>query len=254
MLHKNLVIDIMVPFIGTAAGAAAVFFMKKALNKSVELILSGFAAGVMTASAVWSLLLPALEQSEDMNIPAFIPPTAGFLGGVFVFILIDKLLAVFEKSFMKKNNAANSTSMLIFAVTIHNIPEGMAVGIICAEALLYGTDSAFAAAAALSTGIAIQNLPEGAIVSLPYKAGGAGKLKSFLVGLFSGAVEPVAAFSALIAAHYVVGLMPYFLSFAAGAMFFVVVNELIPKANTKTGAAVFALGFVVMMSLDVIFG
>lgn len=232
------------PFIGTALGAAGVFFLKSGLGARTREILTGFAAGIMAAASVWSLLLPAIDQSEGYGALSFLPAAAGFWIGVLFLELIDKLVPGFEK---------RGRGMLVLAVVLHNIPEGMAVGVIFAGWRAGNAGVTLAGATALSLGIAIQNIPEGAIISMPLRAEGRGCAGSFWAGLLSGAVEPVGAVLTLVTSELVVPLMPYFLSFAAGAMFAVVIRELIPEAGEK-GAIWFSAGFTLMMALDVALG
>lgn len=248
---------ILIPFAGTTLGAACVFFMKKSLNINAGRILAGFAAGVMTAASVWSLLIPAIEQSAAVpGCPAFLPPVTGFLLGIAFLFMIDRFvpaLNVNDEALGKR-----STGMLIFAVTIHNIPEGMAVGAVYAGLLFGDTGISAAAAFALALGIAIQNFPEGAIISMPLHASGTSRTKAFVCGTLSGAVEPIGALLTVAAAGLIIPAMPYFLSFAAGAMIYVAAVELIPEmsAGESSGAGIisYALGFAAMMTLDVALG
>lgn len=251
---------IMIPFIGTAFGASCVFFMKKSLNHSVQHALSGFAGGVMTAAAVWSLLIPAIEQSEDMGRLSFLPASLGFMGGIFTLLIFDHIIPhmhINKYTEGLKSNLKNST-MMVLAVALHNIPEGMAVGVVYAGMLAGNNDITFADAMTLSIGIAIQNFPEGAIVSMPLKAEGLSSKKSFLCGILSGIVEPIGALITIIAFFFVAPVLPYLLGFAAGAMIYVVVEELIPEISEKPhsdiGTVFFSLGFTVMMILDVALG
>ena len=237
-----------IPFLGTAAGALCVFLLKKHMSGKTECILSGFAGGVMVAASFFSLILPAIEGVGKMGRLAFIPASAGFMLGVLFLIFIDKIMPYigFEKIEKEKN------LKLVLAVTVHNLPEGMAVGIAYAG-VLYGKGSITAMSAlALAVGIALQNFPEGAIVSMPLHACGISKPKSFVCGALSGIVEPLGAIATIFAAGFFVPLMPYFLSFAAGAMFYVVIEELLPqKEKMSVGTLFFALGFIMMMALDV---
>ncbi len=245
---------------GTTLGAACVFFLKKQLSESTSRALTGFASGVMIAASIWSLLQPALEQSQSLGSLAFLPAAAGFWIGILFLLLIDTILPhlhVGSDTPEGLPSKLSDTIMLMLAVTLHNIPEGMAVGIIYAGFLGGSTEITNAGAMALSLGIAIQNFPEGAIISMPlaekYK-----KSKAFLYGVLSGAVEPIAAFLTILAADALVPFMPLFLSFAAGAMSYVVVEELIPEMSqgkhSNIGVLGFALGFTLMMTLDVSFG
>jgi len=239
---------ILLPFLGTSLGSACVFLMKNQFNLKIRQILTGLAAGIMTAASVWSLLIPALEQSSaSLGRLAFLPATGGFLLGIGFLLLLDKFLPV---------ENLNSNAMMMLAVTLHNIPEGMAVGVVYAGLLYGGADITPAGAMVLALGIAIQNFPEGAIISMPLKAEGMKKSKSFWLGVLSGAVEPAAAVLTLFAAGLVVPVMPALLSFAAGAMIYVVVKELIPEMGTEsnTGVLSFSGGFALMMILDVALG
>ena len=252
---------ILIPFLGTMLGAACVFFMKRSLSSSIQRALTGFAAGIMTAASVWSLLIPAMEQCASMGKLAFLPAAVGFLVGIFFLLGLDHLIphlhmnsseAEGPKSKLKK------TTMLVLAVTLHNIPEGMAVGVVYAGWASGNMSISAAAALALSVGIAIQNFPEGAIISMPLRAEGMGKGKAFLYGTLSGVVEPIGAVLTVLAAGLVLPILPYLLSFAAGAMIYVVVEELIPEMSqgehSDLGTIFFAVGFTVMMSMDVALG
>ncbi len=251
---------ILIPFLGTSLGAAMVFFLKKQISSSVQKALTGFAAGVMVAASFWSLLQPALENSEHMGELAFLPAAIGFLVGVGFLLALDMITPHMHMD--KQNEGPRSgfrrTTKMILAVTLHNIPEGMAVGVVYAGFLAGDTDISAAGALALSLGIAIQNFPEGAIVSMPLMAEGMPRRKTFWAGVLSGAVEPAAAVITILAAGLVTPVMPYFLAFAAGAMMYVVVEELIPEMSegrhSNVGTIAFALGFVVMMILDVALG
>ena len=254
---------VLIPFVGTALGAACVFFMKKSLHVAVQRGLAGFAAGVMVAASVWSLLIPALEQSESMGKLSFIPAVVGFWFGILFLLLLDHLiphLHVSSKGEEPEGIKAHlkKTTMLVLAVTLHNIPEGMAVGVVFAGWMTGSSSITAMGALALAIGIAIQNFPEGAIISMPLRASGTSKPKAFLYGALSGIVEPVGAFITIWAANLVVPLLPYLLSFAAGAMLYVVVEELIPEMaegeHSNVGTLFFAVGFSVMMILDVTLG
>lgn len=250
---------ILVPFLGTTLGAACVFFMKKSLGINVGRILSGFAAGVMTAASVWSLLIPAIEQcSVSMGQLAFLPPSVGFLLGIAFLFIIDRFVPALNVNDEDTCGKKSGTGMLLLAVTIHNIPEGMAVGAVYAGLLFSGSEITSAGAFALALGIAIQNFPEGAIISMPLHASGMGKMRSFVYGTLSGAVEPIGALLTIAAAGLIIPAMPYFLSFAAGAMIYVAAVELIPEMSSgeSSGAGIisYALGFTAMMILDVALG
>ncbi len=248
----------MIPFIGTSLGSGCVLFMKKQLSSKVQRLLSGFAAGVMVAASVWSLLLPSIEYASDMGKWAFIPAAVGFLFGIVFLQVLDRIIPMVQKQSVPSDGRLYKTTMLIFSVTLHNIPEGMAVGVAYAGYLSGRSEFTLAAALVLSVGIAIQNFPEGSIISMPLKAQGASKAKSFLIGVLSGVVEPIGAFITIIAASIIVPVLPYLLSFAAGAMFYVVVEELIPEMaqgkSSNTGTLAFTVGFCIMMMLDVALG
>ena len=252
---------ILIPFLGTTLGAACVFFMKRSLSSSIQRALTGFAAGIMTAASVWSLLIPAMEQCASMGKLAFLPAAVGFLVGIFFLLGLDHLIphlhmnsseAEGPKSKLKK------TTMLVLAVTLHNIPEGMAVGVVYAGWASGNMSISAAAALALSVGIAIQNVPEGAIISMPLVSCGLTRKKAFLYGVASGAVEPLGAALMVACIGFMTPALPYILAFAAGAMMYVVVEELIPETqtgkHTNVGAVALALGFVLMMILDVALG
>lgn len=258
----EIFLGLIIPFIGTAAGAGCVFFLRNQLKPLVQKSLLGFASGVMVAASVWSLLIPAMDQSESMGKFAFIPAAVGFLLGIGFLLLMDRVtphlhlgceVAEGPKCSLKK------TTMLVLAVTLHNIPEGMAVGVVFAGMLANQAEISLMAAMALSIGIAIQNFPEGAIISLPLRSEeGMGKGKAFLYGAVSGIVEPVAAGITILLFRFIQPLLPYLLAFAAGAMIYVVVEELIPEASegehSNIGTIGFAAGFVLMMILDVALG
>ena len=260
-----MVIDVfyglMIPFIGTSLGAAAVFFMKRALRENVSRALTGFAAGVMVAASVWSLLIPAIEQSQAMGKFSFLPSLIGFWLGVLFLLLLDKIIPHLHRGFSEAEGPKSSlkrTTMMVLAVTLHNIPEGMAVGAVYAGLLSGSPDITAGGAMALALGIAIQNFPEGAIISMPLHAQGQKKPKAFLCGVLSGVVEPIFGVLTVIFAALIVPVLPYLLSFAAGAMIYVVVEELIPEMSqgrhSDIGVLFFAAGFTVMMSLDVALG
>ena len=259
-MARAVLLGIMIPFIGTSLGAGMVFFLKNQISENVQKILTGFAAGVMVAASFWSLLQPALESSEGMGKLSFAPAAVGFLVGIGFLLLLDEVtphMHMDNQDEGPKNNLKRTTK-LILAVTLHNIPEGMAVGVVYAGWLAGGTGVSQAAALALALGIAIQNFPEGAIVSMPLRAEGMPKGRTFLYGVLSGAVEPIASLITILAASAVVPVLPYFLAFAAGAMMYVVVEELIPEMSegkhSNWGTVAFAVGFVLMMILDVALG
>ena len=251
-------VGLLIPFLGTTAGAACVFFMKKTLGDLVQRSLAGFAAGVMVAASIWSLLIPAIDQSAHLGKLSFLPAFAGFWCGILFLLALDHLIPHLhvgsEQAEGQKSNLSR-TVMMVLAVTLHNIPEGMAVGVMYAGFLSDNPQITAASALALSLGIAIQNFPEGAIISLPLRAEGESKGRAFLGGVFSGVVEPIGAVLTILAAQPVIPALPYFLSFAAGAMLYVVVEELIPEMSqgrhSNLGTVFFAVGFSVMMVLDV---
>ena len=254
------VLGILIPFFGTSLGAAMVFFLKKNISTSLQKILTGFAAGVMVAASFWSLLQPALESSEHMGTLSFLPAAIGFLIGVGFLLLLDEVTPHmhFNNQDEGPRTGLKRTTKLILAVTLHNIPEGMAVGVVYAGLRAGNAGIIGAGALALALGIAIQNFPEGAIVSMPLRAEGMSKGKTFFFGVLSGVVEPIAAAVTILAASAVVPAMPYLLAFAAGAMMYVVVEELIPEMSegehSNWGTIAFSLGFVLMMILDVTLG
>jgi len=252
---------ILIPFAGTALGSACVFCMRKSLSRRVHRALTGFAGGVMVAASIWSLLIPAMEQSAGMGRWSFLPSVVGFWLGILFLLLLDRViphLHLYANQTEGPHSRAAKTTMMVLAVTLHNIPEGMAVGVVYAGLLSGSAEITAGGALALSLGIAIQNFPEGAIISMPLHAEGKSKGKAFLGGALSGAVEPVGALLTVLAAGLIVPAMPYLLSFAAGAMIYVVVEELIPEMSagqhSNLGVTMFALGFTVMMALDVALG
>ena len=255
------VFGIAIPFAGTALGSACVFFMKKELSRSVQRALTGFAGGVMVAASVWSLIIPAIEQSADMGRWSFVPAAVGFWLGVHFLLLLDRVIPhmhMYADKAEGVRSRAAKTTMMVLAVTLHNIPEGMAVGVVFAGLLSGSAEITAGGALALSVGIAIQNFPEGAIISMPLHAEGKTKGRAFLDGALSGAVEPVGALLTVLFAGALVPVMPYLLSFAAGAMIYVVVEELIPETaageHSNVGVLTFSLGFTLMMALDVALG
>ena len=255
-------LGIMIPFLGTTLGASCVFFMKRSLGDLVQRALAGFAAGVMVAASIWSLLIPAIEQSEGMGKLSFLPAFIGFWVGVLFLLMLDRLiphLHVGSNQAEGPKSRLGRTTMMVLAVTLHNIPEGMAVGVVFAGMLSGSTGITAAGAFSLAIGIAIQNFPEGAIISMPLKSEGQmSRKKAFLYGTLSGAVEPVGAALTIALASVIDPFLPYLLSFAAGAMLYVVVEELIPEASegehSNLGTVGFAVGFVLMMVLDVALG
>lgn len=252
---------ILIPFLGTILGSACVLFMKNVLSISLRHMLTGFAAGVMTAASVWSLLIPSMEESDYMDKWSFLPAVIGFWIGILFLLLLDIIIPHLHQDSDEPEGAnirIKRTTMLVFAVALHNIPEGMAVGVVLAGCISDQSTITMAGALTLSVGIAIQNFPEGAIISMPLKAEGIEKKKAFFYGVLSGAVEPASAMITILAAKLVIPVLPYLLSFAAGAMIYVVVEELIPEMScgkhSNWGTLFFAVGFTLMMALDVALG
>lgn len=254
-------LGLLIPFAGTALGAAMVFFLKNEMNIRLEKFLLGFAAGVMVAASVWSLIIPGIEMSETSGMPGWIPAVGGFLAGILFLLLLDTFVPHLhldsEEPEGVKSGLGKST-MLFFAVTLHNIPEGMAVGVVFAGFLADNIAISLSGAFALSIGIAIQNFPEGAIISMPVRSSGISRIKAFLYGAASGAVEPVAAIITVLLSQILIPVMPFLMAFAAGAMFYVVVEELIPEsqagAHSNIGTIGAAIGFALMMALDTALG
>lgn len=252
---------ILIPFLGTSLGSACVFFMKGQMHRSLQRALTGFAAGVMVAASFWSLLIPALENADHMGTFAFVPVALGFLAGMAFLLVLDHVIPHLhlgsDQAEGPKSKLQRAT-MLVLAVTLHNIPEGMAVGVVYAGWMTGDQQVTAAGALALALGIAIQNFPEGAIISMPLTSEGVSKRRAFVYGLLSGVVEPVGAFLTILGASLIVPALPFLLSFAAGAMIYVVVEELIPEMSegehSNIGTILFALGFVLMMVLDVALG
>lgn len=260
-MNSILFAGLLVPFLGTALGAGCVYFIKGEIPPLVQRILLGFASGVMVAASVWSLLIPAMEQCEDMGKLAFVPAAIGFALGIGFLLIIDKLLPHLHIGGEKPEGLPSRlqrSTMLVFAVTLHNIPEGMAVGITFAGFLSGKTNITLAGAITLAVGIAIQNFPEGAVISLPLKNELKSKNKAFLYGMASGIVEPLGAGITLLLTGFITPMLPYMLAFAAGAMIYVVVEELLPEASVGSHSNVatigFSLGFLLMMILDVALG
>lgn len=258
---NNISIGLLIPFLGTTLGSAMVFLMKKEMNKKVEKILLGFASGVMIAASVWSLLIPSIEMAETQGKIAWIPAAIGFLLGITFLLVLDSVVPHIHLESEKPEGMKSKlkkTTMMVFAVTLHNIPEGMAVGVTFAGALAQNAGITMAGAFALATGIAIQNFPEGAIISMPLESEGVSKTKAFLYGTLSGIVEPIGAIITILLTNAVVPILPYLLSFAAGAMIYVVVEELIPESqagdHSNIGTLGVAIGFIIMMILDVALG
>ena len=249
------------PFLGTVIGAAFVFFMKGAMNRRLQRILTGFASGVMVAASVWSLIIPAMDQSEHMGKLAFLPAFIGVWAGFLFLLLLDQLIPHLHLNSdcpEGKPCGLGKSTMMVIAVALHNLPEGMAVGVVVAGWLTGNESISAAAALALSLGIALQNLPEGAIISMPLRSQGMSKGQAFSYGVMSGVIEPVGAILTILLAEMIVPLLPYMLSFAAGAMLYVVVEELIPEMSegehSNIGTVFFAVGFTLMMMLDVALG
>lgn len=258
----NIFIGLLIPVLGTTLGSAMVFLMKNKINKNIEKVLSGFAAGVMIAASVWSLLIPSIDMTKNSDGQASCFPAAiGFIVGVVFLLILDNVIPHIHIDNNKPEGIKaklRKSTMMVFAVTLHNIPEGMAAGITIAGALMENTGITIAGAFALSIGIAIQNFPEGAIISMPLKAEGMSKGKAFLLGTLSGIVEPISALITILITNTIIPILPYLLSFAAGAMIYVVVEELIPESqvgeHSNIGTIGFAIGFVIMMILDVTLG
>ena len=248
---------IVIPFLGTSLGAACVFFFKNSIGENLQRAFTGFAAGVMVSASFFSLLIPAIDQSQNLGKLGFLPASIGFAVGMLFLLCLDVLVPHMHLDSSEEGvkSGLKRTTKLVLAVTLHNIPEGMAVGVVCAGWLYGSQTTSFLGALSLAIGIAIQNFPEGAIVSMPLLAEGESKGKTFLYGVLSGIVEPIGALLVVMAAGLFVPLMPYFLSFAAGAMIYVVVEELIPEMaegkHSNIGTISFALGFIIMMALDV---
>ena len=260
-MNLQTVAGLLIPFAGTSLGAACVLCMKRQLGDGVRRALTGFAAGVMVAASIWSLLIPAMDQAAGLGKLAFLPAAAGFWLGILFLLALDTLIPHLHQNADHAEGLPARlprTTMMLLAVTLHNIPEGMAVGVVYAGLAAGGADLSAAAALALSLGIAIQNFPEGAIVSMPLRAEGNSRLRSFAIGALSGIVEPAGAVLTILLAAYVTPLLPYLLAFAAGAMVYVVVEELIPEASqgrhSNIGTIGFAAGFSLMMVLDVVLG
>ena len=254
-------IGLLIPFLGTVLGSATVFLMKNKINKKVEKILLGFASGVMLAASIWSLIIPSIEIADEQGKVGWIPASVGLLFGIIFLLVLDSVIPHMHLKSEKPEGIKSKlkkTTMMVFAVTLHNIPEGMAVGVTFAGAVLENTGITIAGALALAIGIAIQNFPEGAIISMPLKSEGITKPKAFLYGTLSGIVEPISAIITILLTNVIVPILPYLLSFAAGAMIYVVVEELIPEAqvgeHSNIGTIGVAIGFVIMMILDVALG
>lgn len=247
------IVGILIPFIGTSLGSSFVFFMKKNMSDKIQKMIVGFAAGVMIAASMWSLILPSIEMAENQGKISWLPAAVGIVIGVAFLILINHVAKKVES-----RKDGKKLNMLIFSVTLHNIPEGMAVGVCFAGFLAGNSGIALMEAIVLSIGIAIQNIPEGAIISMPLKMEGVSKKKAFLYGVLSGIVEPIAALITVMLVNFVVPILPYLLTFAAGAMIFVVIEELVPEIHegekSILGMIGVTAGFIVMMVLDVVLG
>lgn len=257
----NLITGLLIPFTGTTLGSAMVFFMKNKMNAKVEKLLLGFASGVMIAASIWSLIIPSIDMAEEQNKIAWIPAAVGFLLGITFLLVLDSVIPHLHLKSDKPEGIKSKltkTTMMVFAVTLHNIPEGMAVGVGFAGLMSQSAGITLLEAFALAIGIAIQNIPEGAIISMPLHSSGKGKFRSFVGGMLSGIVEPIAALITILLANIVVPILPYLLSFAAGAMIYVVASELIPEAQSDKKSDLVtigvAVGFVLMMLLDVSLG
>lgn len=258
---KNVLVGLLIPFLGTTLGSAMVFLMKDKINSKVQKLLLGFASGVMIAASIWSLITPSIEMAEEQGKISWIPASIGFLLGITFLLVLDSLIPHLHLNSKKPEGIKaklKNTTMMILAVTLHNIPEGMAVGVVFSGVLAQNTTITLAGAFALSIGIAIQNFPEGAIISMPLKNEGISKPKAFLYGTLSGVVEPIGAIITILLTSIVTPILPYLLSFAAGAMIYVVVEELIPESqageHSNIGTIGVAIGFVIMMILDVALG
>ena len=257
----QILIGLLIPFLGTTLGSAMVFLLKNNINKSVEKLLLGFAGGVMMAASVWSLLIPSMEMSEQQGKIAWLAPAIGFLLGIVFLLILDSIIPHIHLDKKKPEGVRTklkNATMLVLAVTLHNIPEGMAVGVIFAGALIGNTGITVAGAISLAIGIAIQNFPEGAIISMPLKSEGISKTRAFLYGTLSGIVEPISALITIAITESIVPILPYILAFSAGAMVYVVIEELIPESqigeHSNIGTVGVALGFVIMMILDTALG
>ena len=256
-----LSVGLLVPLAGTVLGSAMVFFMKKELSPTVQKSLLGFASGVMIAASVWSLIIPATDMAREQGKTPWVPAALGFLAGVGFLLLLDIIIPHLHMDSDKpegRKSSLGKSAMLVLAVTLHNLPEGMAVGVVIAGALTGNTGITFASASALALGIAIQNFPEGAVISMPVAANGTGKLRSFAYGALSGVVEPIGAAVTILLTSVILPALPFILCFAAGAMIYVVVEELIPEAqsgeHSNAGTIGAALGFTLMMVLDIALG
>ncbi len=253
----NLSMGILLPFLGTTLGSFFVFFLRNRINNKIEKVLLGFAAGVMIAASVWSLIIPAINGSDHLNNWSFLPAVVGIVFGVIFVIILDKIVTKINIKKNQINTRKNKSKILMLAVTLHNIPEGMAVGVALAGAYFGDVGISLAASLTLSLGIAIQNIPEGAIISMPLLSARCSKKKAFGIGVLSGVVEPIAAIITILLVNILSPILPYLLAFAAGAMIYVVVQELIPESHnddSKFSTIAFVMGFLIMMILDVALG
>ena len=257
----NMGIILLIPFLGTTLGSAMVFFMKKSIHKTIEKLLIGFAGGVMISASFWSLLMPSMEMATEQHEISWLPASIGFLLGIFFLLILDSIIPHLHLHADKPEGIKakiKESTMLIFAVTLHNIPEGMAMGVTLAGAMIGNVGISLVGALSLAIGIAIQNFPEGAIISMPLKSQGMSKSKAFIYGTLSGIVEPISAVITILLTNAIVPILPYLLAFAAGAMMYVVVEELIPESqegeHSNIGTIGVAIGFVIMMILDVALG
>lgn len=260
-MNKDIIIGLLIPFVGTTLGAGMVFFLRREMSDLLQKALLGFASGVMIAASIWSLLMPAIDMAEESGGIPWIPAAVGFLLGIAFLLILDSIiphLHLDKKEPEGVKTSLKKSTMLVLAVTLHNIPEGMAVGVVFAGFLTENVLISAAGAFALSIGIAIQNFPEGAIISMPLKSEGISKTRAFLYGSLSGIVEPIAALITIALTGFIVPVLPYLLAFAAGAMIYVVVEELIPEsqagAHSNIGTIGVGIGFVLMMILDVALG
>jgi ZIP family zinc transporter len=260
-MNFETISTILLPFLGTGIGAAGVFFLRGQMNRTLQRSLTGFASGVMVAASIWSLIIPAINQSEHLGKLAFLPAVVGVWAGFLFLLLLDRLVPHLHLNSDCPEGTAcglGKSTMMVLAVALHNLPEGMAVGVVIAGWLSGESGLSFAGVLALSLGIALQNLPEGAIISMPLRSNGMKKGKAFTYGVLSGVIEPIGAIATILLAGLVVPVLPYLLSFAAGAMLYVVVEELIPEMSegehSNIGTICFALGFTLMMMLDVALG
>ncbi|MDO4282528.1 MAG: ZIP family metal transporter [Clostridia bacterium] len=254
-MNIQIMIGLLIPFLGTSLGSLMVFFIKDKISEKFQVFLMSFASGIMIAASVFSLLIPAIEMSAGMGKLSFLPAILGFiLGNIFLFFL-DKIISfIDQRKLNEQSNTLREKSMLFFSVTLHNIPEGMIVGIMFSALLVQDISVTFTAAMALSIGIAIQNIPEGSIISIPLKLNGMSQFKAFLYGVLSGVVEPIGAIITLLLTSYIIPFIPYMLSFAAGTMMYVVFDELVPEQKSRCTTLGALSGFVVMMFLDIVLG